>query len=327
MGVVWKGGLCVENQPSDSRAAIMLDCVEEARQDWHASYLQQKAIERVGWTCLRIDVLTFLADTKGTMDWVEKFLFAAGVQPAINVGDDVEDDMGEDHDDDPGSNHAVHPGWEDDKIADIDAVVALAQERQNAAARRAAAVAAVDPPAVAADRVDSHDDAFMLVSSDEEGANTKPSAKPDPAWSSDFRTTAATAFDTGPEQLDPSNFGAVVDLDFLRGGIGDDNSSLTGEDWSLLLEDGDTQSASPSPNASRRRAATKRKARTTMTNDNDESEAADMEAEDVDWLAADDEEDDDYDDNVAPTANALRLRSKRQRKTAFTTAADDATTG
>jgi hypothetical protein len=258
----------------------MLDCVEESRQDWHASYLQQKAIERVGWKCLRVDVLTFLADVRSTLDWVEKFLLTAGVQPALKICDEVDDDVEEDLEDYDASKAR------EEEVVDIDAAVALEQERQNAARR------AADPP----DAIHAGaEDEVMLISSDEEC--TKAPAVPDPVLS-DFRAT----FDTGHDQVDPSNFGYVVDLDFLRCG---DESSFT--DMSILLDDHKTDMASQaSPRVSSRLSKRRRRRTTNEESDAEHSIEAKESAQDEDWTV-------DNEDKQGYQTRA-RLGPKRQRQ-------------
>ena len=65
MGVIWKNGLCVEQKEnSDTRVAIMVDCEESQKSEWLSSFSQQKAIERVGWKCLRVDALSIIVDNR-----------------------------------------------------------------------------------------------------------------------------------------------------------------------------------------------------------------------------------------------------------------------
>jgi AAA domain len=63
MGDVWRDALCVEDWRGDGRAALKLDCLSfESPEEWLSSFLQQKAIERVGWKCMRLDAMTVTVD-------------------------------------------------------------------------------------------------------------------------------------------------------------------------------------------------------------------------------------------------------------------------
>ena len=86
MGEVWENAICVEHQDSDVRAAILVDCEGESNQEWRSGFMQQKAIERVGWTCLRIDALTLFADFSAALESAVRFLSDVGIEEAtINV--------------------------------------------------------------------------------------------------------------------------------------------------------------------------------------------------------------------------------------------------
>jgi AAA domain len=81
MGEVWRDALCVENCNGDTRAALKLDCqCFESPEEWHSSFLQQKAIERVGWKCMRLDAMTLVVDPHNAMSLIEEFLVTAGVE-------------------------------------------------------------------------------------------------------------------------------------------------------------------------------------------------------------------------------------------------------
>ena len=203
MGVVWKGGLCVENKGSDTRAAVMLDCAMGSTQDWEASYLQQKAIELVGWKCLRVDVLSFLTNTSETMKSITLYLqTAAGVAlPAIE-DEEAEDDILQEP-------QVVDLAVDDDDLSrhvEVDMVQALHEDGMDAAA---------GPPEPANDVNDLEqeaaalaDSSIVVVSSDDEN-DKKPSAQPDIVPSHGLGNLE-------PAGVDPSNFGAVVDLGFLK---------------------------------------------------------------------------------------------------------------
>ena len=90
MGVVWRGARCVENTSSGARAAIALESSGEIGQEWATTLTQQRAIERVGWRCARIDALSWLLDQKATEDMLLSFLKSAGVIPMKQKAVDLE---------------------------------------------------------------------------------------------------------------------------------------------------------------------------------------------------------------------------------------------
>lgn len=91
MGTVWRDALCVESQGGDpdARAAILVESDGEPSHQWKSNFLQQKAIERVGWKSLRIDALSMIVDLKDVVTSVIDFLSMAGVEGPGTV--DVED--------------------------------------------------------------------------------------------------------------------------------------------------------------------------------------------------------------------------------------------
>ena len=97
MGGVWRDALCVEDVSSDERVAVLVDCDSESEQEWERGYSQQLAIERVGWRCLRVDMLSFVYDHAGTMKYIKGFLDEAGIQvlemsaALENVPDDADE--------------------------------------------------------------------------------------------------------------------------------------------------------------------------------------------------------------------------------------------
>ena len=137
MGVVWKGAISVENTSTGARAAIALENTGEIEQEWSATLTQQRAIERVGWKCARIDALSWLLDLKATEAILLSFLKSAGVTPMkekvvdaegeeessndeVNIDD--EDIIQEEEEDDAGStgeaavNNALGLGADDDVV-------------------------------------------------------------------------------------------------------------------------------------------------------------------------------------------------------------------
>ena len=79
MSTIWKNAFCVEHEACDTRVAILVDCEEPQQSDWVHSYSQQKAIERVGWECLRIDSLSVIVDYTSVLHRVIQFLASHGI--------------------------------------------------------------------------------------------------------------------------------------------------------------------------------------------------------------------------------------------------------
>jgi hypothetical protein len=192
MGIVWKDAICVETGDSDTRAAILVDCEETSPQEWIAGFKQQKAIERVGWKCLRVDALSIAVDYIAVLEHVLKFLTSIG----INVEAEREESASD----------------RDDLVSFEDSV------KMNAAAKKQ------DPEVIEID----DDDEVVPVSSGEDGhGELKPAAvakvRPDMSKSSlDFGVDAS---------MEASKFGEVVDLNFLiQRKESEDNDDLDPDD-------------------------------------------------------------------------------------------------
>ncbi len=80
MSKIWKNAFCVEHEVCDARVAILVDCEEPQQSDWLHSYSQQKAIERVGWKCLRVDALSVVVDYNAVVKRVTQFLASHGIE-------------------------------------------------------------------------------------------------------------------------------------------------------------------------------------------------------------------------------------------------------
>jgi len=186
MGEVWRGAFCLEDPESDTRAAVLLDCEGESDHEWKSMFAQQKAIERVGWKCLRLNALSLLADFSSALDVVFRFLSEAGIQTPTVLFDESEET----------TNDSVSDDVVDEQEIEVD--VDVESHRG-------------DP----AEEEDDNDDVesrsdqeVVFISSDEENGTPPPaSSMNDAAFSSDF----------GPDEgLDAAQFGEVVDLNFLR---------------------------------------------------------------------------------------------------------------
>jgi hypothetical protein len=181
MGVVWKYAICVEHPNAETRVALMVDCENESPQEWRSSYSQQKAIERVGWKCLRVDALSLLIDFHSVIECVIKVLASVGIEEPVTYNDT--------------ENHQVESQLEG---GDVHGMEIEAQEREEGA---------LNAP-MNLENDDFERDA-VTISSDEGIDDRKPApAKPD---------RMSSSFNFGQEEdVNASRFGQVVDLDFLR---------------------------------------------------------------------------------------------------------------
>jgi len=124
MGVVWKGSVCVENVSSGARAAISIENGGEVEQEWATTLAQQRAIERVGWQCARVDALSWLLDLKATHSMLISFLKSADVSPkkhVVPLPEEMEEEVEEDIDQIPLANEDYELGQEDDSHAEEEA--------------------------------------------------------------------------------------------------------------------------------------------------------------------------------------------------------------
>jgi hypothetical protein len=95
MGIVWRHAICVEHESEDRRAALIVDStgdLSSSVQEWLASYAQQKAIQRVGWKCMRVDALSLIADFNRTMQSVVSFLASAGIEERPVLYDQLDEE-------------------------------------------------------------------------------------------------------------------------------------------------------------------------------------------------------------------------------------------
>ena len=180
----------------------MIDGMEPFR-TWQASYNQQKAIERVGWKCFRIDILSLLHDFHSTLDKVHLFLSGAGVEPPPILYNELDEEYGEDALDEQQA-----------PVAGID--LAAADEQQQILGPQNQEV----HPGQAED-----DDAIVISSDDEDAPDLKRRAnvKPDLVPSGFFEEDTS-------DHMDESNFGNVVDLAFLRSVHNSFSASSCGSD-------------------------------------------------------------------------------------------------
>jgi hypothetical protein len=183
MGVVWNDAICVEDRETGRRAAVCFESAGESTEEWTRLVKQQKSIERVGWKTFRVDGLSFLADCRGTLKSVESFLSDAGVGPQV-VHDLDDDDEVEVLD-----NAAENEVFNEDDDVSVEAAAAVANE----------------------------DDA-IVISSDEDDDNESISDNFTKfARGKVDQVQVKTEEDDDDGMIDPSTFGDVANLGFLRG--------------------------------------------------------------------------------------------------------------
>ena len=190
MGVVWRGAVCIENTSSGARAAIALENSGEVEQEWSATLTQQRAIERVGWICARIDTLSWLLDLKATEAMLLSFLKSAGVTPMKQKAIDAE---GEEE-----SNDEVSFDSEEDN-----------QEEDDDDASTSGGAAAENARGMLADEV-------VVISTDDEGgvnmemsdATDSEKVKKEDDGGSDNDSDS----DDDDDGYDPQNYGNVIQL-------------------------------------------------------------------------------------------------------------------
>lgn len=283
MGVIWKNGLCIEHQTSDLRAALMIDGAEASVQEWQASYSQQKAIERVGWKCARIDILSLLSDFSGTLESIRRFLSSAGVEPPQILYDELDEEYGEQADDGTGGQAPM----------DVDNAVngAPAENGDDAEEDNVEQEAGPEGGQQRGDEAGPvRDEDVIVISSEDEDEgdlDSKPRAKvkPEPVASGSFG-------DDSEDDMDESNFGNVVDLAFLRN---DRQVSVAALDDSESGDAGEIDESASQRAAARRRRRRRldkyqRDGRWYPVRDGDEDEDDDPEGHEKDWYDEDGEE-------------------------------------
>jgi hypothetical protein len=187
MGVVWKHALCIEHQASDTRAALLVECSGESFQVWHSSYKQQKAIERVGWKCLRVDALSLVCNFHRTLESIVEFLRVNGIEEPVVLYDELE---------------------RDDESMELEGPADVDEENVDEDSRAASPIEIEDPEVVDL----NHAQAIVVISSDDEEVDAVKGAtvivKPEAVRSGPLEEK---------DELHESTFGEVVELNFLRG--------------------------------------------------------------------------------------------------------------
>jgi hypothetical protein len=192
MGVVWKNALCIEHQASDTRAALLVECSGESFQVWHSSYKQQKAIERVGWKCLRVDALSLVCNFHRTLESIVEFLRVNGIEEPVVLYDELE---------------------REDESMELEGQADVDEDS------RAASPIEIEDPEVA-DL--NYAQAIIVVSSDDEEVDAVNGAtvivKPEAVRSGPLEAEER-------DELHESTFGEVVALNFLRSGSNEERSN------------------------------------------------------------------------------------------------------
>lgn len=280
MGRVWQHGLCIENEFSDARAAVLVDCVGEPVHEWTQSYSQQRAIERVGWKCIRIDAVSLVNDFHGTLQNLVNFLEKCGVQEQKILYDELEDEI------------VVSEEDQDNNAAVDDHPAALNREIDNGIEDRGDIE---DDPVVMQHALE--EEGVYVISSDEEGGKDEGvlPREPDPIPDA-----------VGSNPIDRAEkFGeVVVDLGFLRDGPTEtDNEDFVakakaramGSEASQEEEyEGDGSKVGEVARKKRRRRSQKlaKYARDPRWHPNQEEESKDLEDTDSDAMEEDEEKDD-----------------------------------
>jgi hypothetical protein len=191
MGRVWKKGISIESTSSDTRVGLIVECDEDSLQEWYLSYKQQKAIERVGWKCMRIDAISLACRPNETLDTISRFLKANGIDDPLVIYDQLDDES-------KASDPLVQPLNGED--VQNDGSSSENEETKDDEPRR--------DHIQGLERIDDHTGRYVVVSSDEdEGPASKKRMR---------RTSHMEEFDS-TFQLDASNFGETVGMDFLMG--------------------------------------------------------------------------------------------------------------
>lgn len=83
IGAVWTQAYCVELPGTDARAAICVEIAGESEGDWDGILAQQRALERVGWHCYRVDAFFLSNDHENALAKVLDFLKDAGLEAQV----------------------------------------------------------------------------------------------------------------------------------------------------------------------------------------------------------------------------------------------------
>eukprot|EP00531_Pseudo-nitzschia_arenysensis_P016661 CAMPEP_0116144318 /NCGR_PEP_ID=MMETSP0329-20121206/15943_1 /TAXON_ID=697910 /ORGANISM="Pseudo-nitzschia arenysensis, Strain B593" /LENGTH=1577 /DNA_ID=CAMNT_0003639743 /DNA_START=59 /DNA_END=4792 /DNA_ORIENTATION=- len=177
MSQIWKNAFCVEHEICDARVAILVDCEEGQQSDWLHSYSQQKAIERVGWKCLRVDALSVVVDYNSVVKRVTQFLASHGIEKPGLLQERADPESEEQELNEEASISSEIVKAKDSEVIEIDDE----EEATNT----------------------SNDEGERITEKDEDDE-----IRPDQNQSSaDF---------VGDDTIEAWKFGEVVDLDFLR---------------------------------------------------------------------------------------------------------------
>ena len=198
MGAVWKNGLCVEEEDGDNRVGLLVEGAGESQQEWQSSFLQQKAIERVGWNGLRVDALSLLVDFHNTIEKILQFLALSGIQERRILYDELESESERNEVEEVG-NASLQESISEQDNDSRDAAAGEAEEYL-------------------------HDTEIVVISSnDEDDSQTGEGGE---FIQADLAPSGPLE-DSQNDDIAASNFGQVVDLSFLRG---DDNGTFEDSD-------------------------------------------------------------------------------------------------
>jgi hypothetical protein len=253
MGKVWSNAICVENESSDARASVLIDCVGEPAHEWAASYAQQRAIERVGWKCLRIDAVSFLHDFHGTLQKVVSFLSKAGIKEKMLLYDQLEVEEQDDEGVEGGNEDVEISGAVEIDLGDDEEDDKNPSDRDSDGDGENNALPILQPGAAVEE--------VFVISSDDEEETRKVNDSMDVDHVPD--AVGSGLLDDNGDQA-AEQFGEVVDPSFLRAGpmdldqiedfaVARGRSQEESQEWSYEADQSDMGDTSLSRAAKRRR--------------------------------------------------------------------------
>eukprot|EP00562_Extubocellulus_spinifer_P002067 CAMPEP_0178481756 /NCGR_PEP_ID=MMETSP0696-20121128/6379_1 /TAXON_ID=265572 /ORGANISM="Extubocellulus spinifer, Strain CCMP396" /LENGTH=1859 /DNA_ID=CAMNT_0020109245 /DNA_START=170 /DNA_END=5749 /DNA_ORIENTATION=+ len=290
MGLVWAGAICIENDSTGARAAVAIESSGEVKQEWTATVAQQRAIERVGWQCFRLDALSWILDHKSTSDMLHAFLRSANVKPKkqaaapIALEDEAigsEAEQGEHADGGPGDDEddqesAAEEAQRNNDLPEDVVVISSNDEEENMAG-----------------------EGFMHVSSGESSAAVKDEDDDD----------------DDDDGFDPSNYGSVIQL----GGFANAPASSNQQNDDDAMDDDSISDLDTKPRAKPRRRRDKAEESEEEVEEEDMEENDDI--DDDSFIASESESISDPD--TKPRAARKRTRSARSTSSAHQASDED----
>ncbi|KAL7539561.1 hypothetical protein ACHAXR_009389 [Thalassiosira sp. AJA248-18] len=319
MGVVWEGGLCIEDKSSGARAAVAVENCGELKEEYASTISQQRAIERVGWKCYRLDAFSWLLDCNSALEVLHGFLRSVDVRPRMK----------------PQENPSVVASNREEEAAHADGIEDDAPINVNVAAPVAEDNNEHDDGAVISsnDNEEEEGEACMQISSDEANGDDDNkeedcSDSDDDNGNDDDNDDDGDGDNDNSEGFDPNQYGSVITLGGLanaasRGLQADDDS----DDETLAMGHSIRRNARKPAGVKRKRSA---RGEETGLNDSDSdldrkpkavnvpgkrssaSSRTRASARDDDYHS--DESDDDFDTERSEGLAQRKKRRKRRRR-------------